>query len=184
MSITDLTWIDMVVVVLIAASTLLSLLRGLITEIASLAVWILAVVGASRLAYLVAELLPAWLSPPLQQTVGFVVVLILILILGKLISMLFKELISAAGVGTIDRILGMAFGLGRGLLLVTALAIAAAMTSLPTEPAWQKAKSRVFLEYGTRTAAPWLPALIAERMRLPPAKPSAAPSGAVNPTKR
>jgi membrane protein required for colicin V production len=163
----DLTWIDMVVIVVIAASALLSLLRGLIQEVASLAIWVLALVGASRLAYLVAELLPEWATPPIQQTVGFVVILVLILILGKLVTRALKELVSAVGIGMIDRVLGAAFGLARGGLIVVVLAVLAAMTSLPTQPAWQNAASRPFLELGIRTAAPWLPDLINDRVRVP-----------------
>lgn len=163
----DLTWIDVVVMVVIAASALLSLLRGLIQEVASLAIWVLALVGASRLAYLVAEQLPEWASPPVQQTVGFVAILVVILLLGKLVTKALKELVSAAGIGTVDRVLGAAFGLARGGLIVVVLAVSAAMTSLPTEPAWQKAKSRPFLELGVQTAAPWLPNAINDRVRKP-----------------
>jgi len=161
------TWIDWVVVTVLAASIILSVVRGLVKEVASLAVWVVAVVGASRLAHFPAELLPPWLSAPLQQTVGFLIVLVLILIIGKLIIMALKELVSAAGVGTLDRILGTGFGLARGGLIVIVLSVLAAMTSLPTQPAWKTAKTRSFLELGIRTAAPWLPASVGDRLQLP-----------------
>ncbi len=160
-----LTWIDMVVIVVIVASTLLSLARGLVKEVASLAVWIIAVVGASRLAHFVAELLPQWLTPPIQQTVGFLVVLVIILLIGKLVTMALKELVSATGVAGFDRFLGTFFGLARGILIVVVLAVLAAMTSLPGEPAWQNAKTKSFLELGIRTATPWLPDVVEERLR-------------------
>lgn len=165
------TWIDWVVVTVLAASIILSVVRGLVKEVASLAVWVVAVVGASRLAHFPAELLPPWLSAPLQQTVGFLIVLVLILIIGKLITMALKELVSAAGVGTLDRILGTGFGLARGGLIVIVLSVLAAMTSLPTQPAWKTAKTRSFLELGIRTAAPWLPASVGDRLQLPSSSP-------------
>jgi membrane protein required for colicin V production len=161
------TWIDWVVVAVVSASIILSVVRGLVKEVASLAVWVVAVVGASRLAHFPAELLPPWLSAPLQQTVGFLIVLVLILIIGKLITMALKELVSAAGVGTLDRILGTGFGLARGGLIVIVLSVLAAMTSLPTQPAWKTTKTRSFLELGIRTAAPWLPASVGDRLQLP-----------------
>jgi len=161
------TWIDWVVVTVVSASIILSVVRGLVKEVASLAVWVVAVVGASRLAHFPAELLPPWLSAPLQQTVGFLIVLVLILIIGKLITMALKELVSAAGVGTLDRILGTGFGLARGGLIVIVLSVLAAMTSLPTQPAWKTAKTRSFLELGIRTAARWLPASVGDRLSLP-----------------
>lgn len=162
-----LTWVDLVVLGIITVSTLLSVFRGLVKEIASLAVWVLAIVGASRLAHLVADLLPGWLTAPLQQTLAFVIVLVVILVVGKLLVMLAKELVSAAGISGIDRVLGMAFGMARGGLIVVVLAILASMTALPGQLAWQKAKSRGFLELGIRTAAPWLPRPVGDRLRLP-----------------
>ena len=90
---TDFTWIDMVVLVVVAASALLSLLRGLVKEIASLAIWVLAFVGASRLSHYAAELLPEWLTPPLMQTVGFLMVLVIILLIGKLVTLALKAFI-------------------------------------------------------------------------------------------
>ena len=164
----DLTWIDVVVITVVVASTLLSLARGLIKEIASLAFWVIAIVGASRLAHVAADLLPEWLTAPLQQTVGFLLVLVVILVIGRLITMALKELVNAAGISPIDRVLGMAFGLARGGLIVVVLAVLAAMTRLPTQPVWQSAKTRGFLELGIRTATPWLPSSIEERLRVPP----------------
>lgn len=161
------TWIDIVVGVVILSSSLLSVLRGLVKEIASLAIWVLAVVAASRLSHFVADLFPQWLSPPLQQTAGFLVILVVVLIVGKLVTLALKELVQAAGIGVIDRVLGLAFGFLRGALIVVVLAILASLTSLPKEAAWQKAKTRVFLEYGIRMAAPWLPDAIQQNMKVP-----------------
>ena len=163
----SLTWVDLVVIGIITVSTLLSLFRGLVKEVASLAVWVLAIVGASRLAHLVADVLPDWLAAPLQQTLAFLIVLVVILLVGRLLIMLAKELVSAAGISGLDRVLGMAFGMARGGLLVVVLAILASMTALPGQPAWQKAKTRPFLELGIRTAAPWLPRPVGDRLRLP-----------------
>jgi len=166
----DFTWIDWVVIGVVGCSTLLSLFRGLVQEVASLAIWALAIVAASRLAYLPMDLLPDWMSPPIKQTVSFVLILVIILLLGKLVSLLLRQIIQAAGIGFFDRLLGTAFGFARGGVIVVVLAILGAMTSLPTEPAWQKAQTRTLLELGLRTAAPWLPDFIHERVRVPATK--------------
>lgn len=161
----DFTWVDYVVAVVIAASALLAVVRGLVKEVTSLAIWVLAVVAGSRLAYLVAELMPDWVSSPIRQTLGFLAILVLVLILGKLVTLALKELVSAAGLGVADRILGLVFGLMRGALIVIVLAILSSMTSLPSEPAWQKARTKPFLEQGIRIAAPWLPQSIYQRLK-------------------
>lgn len=159
------TWIDGVVIAVIAASTLLSIARGLVKEIASLAIWVLALVGASRLAHYVAEALPQWLSAPIQQTLGFLIVLVVILLLGKLVTAALKEIMTAAGMGTMDRVLGMFFGLARGGIIAIVLGVLVAMTSLTAQDSWQQARMRPFLEFGIRTVTPWLPAEIENRLR-------------------
>lgn len=163
----ELTWIDSVVLVVLFASTLLSLFRGLVKEIASLAVWVLAFVAASRLASEAAVLLPEWIPSAIEQTVAFLLILVVVLIVGKLVTLLLKEMVSAVGIGTIDRVLGMAFGAARGALIVVALAILAAMTSLPSQSSWRLSKTRPALEWGIKTAAPWLPGGLGERIRMP-----------------
>lgn len=177
----ELTWIDMVVMAVIAASVALALLRGLVAEIASLAIWVLAIVAASRLAELVGQWMPQSLPAPLQQSAGFLVVLLLVLVAGKLITIALRRTVQAVGLGVVDRLLGSVFGLARGGLMVVVLAILAAMTSLPTQPAWKKAKSKGFLELGIRTAAPWLPEAIEEKIRVPQKSTSSVgdPQGAI-----
>lgn len=163
----ELTWIDTVVLVVILASTILSLFRGLVKEIASLAVWVIAFVAASRLAEEAAAILPDWIPPALEQTVAFLGILVIVLVVGKLVTLALKEMVSAAGLGVIDRILGMAFGAARGVLITVALAILAAMTSLPNQTTWRLSKTRPALEWGIKTAAPWLPNILGERIRMP-----------------
>ncbi len=163
----ELTWIDTVVLVVILASTILSLFRGLVKEIASLAVWVIAFVAASRLAGEAAAMLPDWIPPALEQTVAFLGILVVVLVVGKLVTLALKEMVSAVGMGAIDRILGMAFGAARGVLIVVALAILAAMTSLPNQTTWRLSKTRPALEWGIKTAAPWLPNILGERIRMP-----------------
>ncbi len=151
----------------ILASTILSLFRGLVKEIASLAVWVIAFVAASRLAGEAAAMLPDWIPPALEQTVAFLGILVVVLVVGKLVTLALKEMVSAVGMGAIDRILGMAFGAARGVLIVVALAILAAMTSLPNQTTWRLSKTRPALEWGIKTAAPWLPNILGERIRMP-----------------
>lgn len=163
----SLTWIDAVVAVVLLASVILSFARGLVREIASLAIWVIALVGASRLAHYPAEIMPGWLTGPMAQTAGFLIVFVLVLLLGRLVTMALRELVHASGAGGLDRFLGSLFGLARGGLIVVVLAVMAAMTSLPASDAWRRATSRPYLEAGIRLAAPWLPDAIEERLRIP-----------------
>ncbi|CAM8632037.1 MAG: hypothetical protein RJA17_341 [Pseudomonadota bacterium] len=160
------SWIDIVCAVVVVASVLLSMLRGLVQEVASLAVWILALVGASRLAIYGAEPLQEWLPPAMAMTVAFALIFVLILLLGRLLTLALKELVQAVGGGFLDRLMGVAFGLARGWVILTVLAVLAAMTPLIGQPAWQTADSRPVLEWSIRVAAPWLPDAVSSRVQL------------------
>ncbi|NBT34795.1 MAG: CvpA family protein [Betaproteobacteria bacterium] len=163
----SLTWIDIILLVLVCASILLSMLRGLVQEIASLGVWVLALVGASRLASTVGEAFTFVESEPIRLTLAFAVVFIIALILGRLVTLALKELVQATGATVLDRVLGSLFGLARGLVIVAALAVLGAMTPLPSQPAWQESVSRPLLDLSIHVTAPWLPDFLASRVSTP-----------------
>lgn len=160
----ELSWIDWVALVVVASSTLLSLLRGLLHEVASLAIWVLAIVAGSRLAHLVADPLKEWMAEPLALTLGFLIILVVILMLGRLVTLTLKELVKAAGASLLDRVMGAVFGAFRGVLVMAVLAVLGAMTPLPNEPAWQKAYVRPALEWSVKVLTPWMPSFVSSRI--------------------
>ena len=102
-------------------------------------------------------------------------VLLVVLLLGKLVRMALKELVTASGGAAVDRFLGGLFGIARGIAISVALAVLISLTPLPTDRAWQKAWFRPMLEYSLSVANPWLPEFLTIRMNL-----GARPSDAVN----
>jgi membrane protein required for colicin V production len=66
--------------------------------------------AATRLAGLIA-------SPQLAQLAGFLLILAAAMVVGTLLGKLLRRTASAVGLGFIDRLAGVAFGLGRGALL-------------------------------------------------------------------
>jgi membrane protein required for colicin V production len=112
---------DWAILIVIGLSTLLSLLRGFIKEALSLVGWVLAFViallFADRLAYL--------LSASIEDTTGrylvaFAGLFVLTLIAVALLAKLLQSLVEFAGLGGVDRVLGMGFGFARGVFLVLA----------------------------------------------------------------
>jgi len=160
----ELTWIDWVALVVVLSSTLLSLLRGLLHEVASLAVWVLAIVAGSRLAHFVADPLKEWMAEPLALTLGFLIILVLILLLGRLVTRTLQELVKASGASVLDRIMGAVFGAFRGLVIMGVLAVLGAMTPLTLQPAWQRAHVRPALEWSIQVLTPWMPSFVSSRI--------------------
>lgn len=149
--------LDIVVLGILAGSTLLGLMRGLVKEVFSIAAWILAFIGARLFGPPLAHLLPGTDNPALQHGLALVLVFVVILIGAGLAGSLLAGLVRLAGLGAYDRLLGVTFGLLRGGAAVVALALLAGMTAMPKTQAWQTALSRVPLESAAQRVIPWLP---------------------------
>jgi membrane protein required for colicin V production len=130
---------DYVILGCIALSMALSLHRGFAIEALSLVTWIAAFVIARLFSVPLAVVLSQWVEPPsARQPIAFVALFILTMIVGALIKHLVKEVVKVTGLSGTDRVLGSAFGLVRGcLLVVVSLAVMSRMTQMPMDPWWK-----------------------------------------------
>lgn len=131
--------LDWVFAAILMLSLAVGAWRGLVFEVLSLAGWVVAFVLAQWWAPAVADWLPMgqW-SPALRYAAGFVVVLVGALFAAALLAMLARKLIEAAGLRPVDRILGAAFGLLRGFVIVLAVTVVAQMTPLKDTAWWNE----------------------------------------------
>jgi membrane protein required for colicin V production len=123
--------LDWVVGAVLLASLLLGAWRGLVYEVLSVLGWVAAFVLAQWFAADAAQ----WItlggaSEPVRYAAGFVAVFIGVLFASGLVAWLASKLIAAVGLRPVDRTLGAAFGLVRGVLLVLALAVVVQLTPL------------------------------------------------------
>lgn len=129
--------LDWVFLAMLCASLLLGAWRGLVYEVMSVLGWIAAFVAAQWLAPQAAEWLPMGnAAEPVRFAAGFVVVFIATAFLGGLLAWATKKLVEAVGLRPVDRALGAAFGLGRGAVLMLALAVVVHMTPLQRQTWW------------------------------------------------
>ncbi len=149
--------LDLVVLAILAGSTLLGLMRGFVKEVFSLGAWILAFIGARFLGPQVAHFMPADGNPALQYGMALVFVFFVILIGAGLAGSLLAGLVKWAGLGSFDRFLGVSFGLLRGVAAVIGLTLLVGMTAFPKSQMWQTALSRPPLEAMAKKVVPWLP---------------------------
>ncbi|MBP8162152.1 MAG: CvpA family protein, partial [Propionivibrio sp.] len=64
-----------------------------------------------------------------------------------------------------DRLLGMIFGVARGLAIVLILVAVGGMTMVPKEKWWVEAYFSAPLETAVMASEPWLPSEVAKRIR-------------------
>jgi len=131
-------WADWTIVAIIGVSCAFSLLRGFVREALSLAAWLLATFVAIAFHERLAVVLARWIhTPSLQLIVAFAALFFATLLLGALVNKLLGTLVAASGLGGIDRLLGMVFGLARGLLIVMAIVIWLPMAMpVKSDPWW------------------------------------------------
>ncbi len=145
---------------MVLASTLFGLLRGFIREAVALVFWIIGLWAAWTLAYLVEPHLGGYLAEPnVRPWVGRFVVLVCVLFAGYLVGMLLSYFMRGTGLGPVDRLLGMLFGLLRGMVLVGVMVICAELLHMNSEPWWRHSK---LIPYG-ETLGDWLRAMVGER---------------------
>lgn len=110
---------DWIVVAVVVLSMLLSLLRGFTREAISLASWVLALVGARVLSPALAVVFVTWIDDPaFRDWLAFAALFIAILVTGMLVAHIMGESVRNSALDFGDRLLGMAFGFVRGVLIV------------------------------------------------------------------
>jgi membrane protein required for colicin V production len=161
-----MTWLDYAVLIVLAASILWGVWRGLVHEVVSVASWVLAFLAANMFAGPIGEALPtSMLTSEARVLVSFVAVFIVTLIVCTVVGHLLSKMTKVAGLGPLDRTLGGVFGLARALVILLAFALLAGLTALPRQPAWRDSVSGESLAQGALALRPWLPQSFAGRLR-------------------
>jgi membrane protein required for colicin V production len=160
------TVFDYAVLAVIAASVLLGAWRGLAAEVLALAAWIAAFFAGRAYAQDVAPAFDAWLrEPALQYVAGFALVVVAVLVLVALLRLAISKLLRAIGLGPLDRLLGAAFGVARGLLVVLAAVLIGGLTAAPRQSWWHEAWLAPPLETAVLAIRHWLPPAVAKRIK-------------------
>ena len=132
--------------------------RGLVYEVLSVLAWAAAFYTAQWFAPQVAVMLPLQsVSEPVRYAAAFVLVFIVAVFIGGLLAFLVKKLIDAMGLRPVDRTLGAAFGLLRGVILLLAATVVINMTALKSAAWWQESKGAEALAAALHGLKPMLP---------------------------
>ncbi len=157
--------LDWLVILILTFSVILSLMRGLVTEIFSLGAWIVSILAGKWGAPIVAPLLPMDAqNESLNYFAGFVVVFLVVMVTVLLAGKLIKSALGAIGLGGADRLVGGVFGLLRGVVILIGLTLAAGLTALPQTDFWKNAFSSRLLETLALSVQPLLPAKLVEHI--------------------
>ncbi|MBI2312563.1 MAG: CvpA family protein [Betaproteobacteria bacterium] len=161
-----MTFFDYAVLLIVGISILLSVIRGLVREVLALLAWLVAFGVASLFAAGAAPFLDGLIaSAQLRVLTAFLILFFVTLIGMSLLALLVSKMVSAAGLGVLDRGLGALFGLARGLIIVLVAVLAAGLTPAPRQPEWRNAMLSAPLEAAALSIKPWLPEGLSKRIR-------------------
>lgn len=137
--------VDWLILAVISISALISIKRGFVKEMLSLASWLSAFIIARIFSGHLDILLTQWIqTPSARYGAAFGILFAVTLIVGAMLNHLVGELVKATGLAGTDRIFGTVFGLSRGLILITAAIYGLQMTAFSQDPWW---KESVFIPH-------------------------------------
>ncbi|MBP5534643.1 MAG: CvpA family protein [Alphaproteobacteria bacterium] len=111
--------IDLLLIAVILISGLLAFYRGLIRELLGLIAWVLAAFGAFYGLSVARPLFRKMITnPTVADIVAAIVIALIILVICTIINAKINEKLRKSVLSGLDRILGLAFGILRGLLLI------------------------------------------------------------------
>ncbi len=160
--------LDYLLLAVVAVSALMGLRRGLVSEVLSLAGWVVSFILARQFATQAGQWLPLPLpGDEVRWLLGFIGLMLASWLGFFIVRQLLAGVLRVTGLSGVDRFFGMGFGLVRGLLAVTLGVLLAGLTSWPNHPVWQASALARPFEQLALAARPWLPGDMAVRVKYP-----------------
>ncbi|MEO7325828.1 MAG: CvpA family protein [Dokdonella sp.] len=184
-----MNWVDYTIVAVLGLSVLMGLWRGFIGEVLALACWACAFWVAWLLGPTLAERFSASISTPSARVLlAYGLCFIAVLIAGAIVTFLIRKLVESSGLSGSDRLLGMVFGLVRGLALVVLVVLLMEFTPFPRDPWWHESRLLPTFENSAHWLSARLPVEVSRYLEpveslIKPLAPSPAPSKAALPSK-
>ncbi len=156
-----MNWVDYAILAVLALSVLIGLMRGLVTEVLALVIWVAAFWTAWALGPTVAAYFRGHVGlPSARIIIGYGLCFLAVLLLGALLRFAVSRLVEGTGLSGTDRLLGMVFGLVRGAFLVTLCVLLLGFTPFTRDPWWQRSQLLPTFESASGWLARQLPATV------------------------
>ncbi|WP_428825607.1 CvpA family protein [Azonexus sp. IMCC34842] len=151
---------------IISLSLLFGLWRGVVGEVIALGAWVLGVFAAIEFGGPAGQTVFTSIADPSVRTLaGCVLIFVGVLLAMSLVRWAVSSMVKALGLSLSDRLLGMIFGLVRGVLVTMVLVGLGGMTAAPKQSWWREATLSPPLETAVLVARQWLPDDLAKRIR-------------------
>lgn len=158
-------WVDIALVALLLVSVVLGLVRGLVFEVLALAGWVVAFFAAQWITPQWSAAVPIGTPGSMVNHVStFAIVFVATLFVWGLLAWLVKKLVHASALSLLDRVLGGAFGLVRGVLIALVVALLVTWTPLARSEPWRASHGAALLQQMLQGLKPLMPRELADRL--------------------
>ncbi|MBL1432658.1 MAG: CvpA family protein [Gammaproteobacteria bacterium] len=132
-------WVDYIIIAVIVVSTVISLVRGFVQQVISLVSWLLAFGLALRFGPNLSLHLTQYITlEPARQALAFFLIFIAVVLTGAIIGFIASKLISVVHLSLGDRLLGLIFGVARGVIIVLTITFFVGISPLAEEVWWEQ----------------------------------------------
>jgi len=150
--------VDIAFVVVLAASVLLGLWRGMTRELVSVIAWIVIAVVAWRWAAPLGSLIPFDMGWAYARTVvGAMIIAVVGVLLSAIVGRILRSAVAASPLAGADRVLGGIFGAVRAGLVMMVVAAVVVEAGLSGQHLWKESASGPIFERIWRNAAGSVP---------------------------
>jgi membrane protein required for colicin V production len=154
----QLGWVDIVLLAVFLLSALVGLWRGFVFEIVSLLGWLIAFVIANSAGPYLSDLVPLGSTDPQVRLWGaYIVVFVLVLLTCTLLARMLRALVSATPLSFVDHLLGGAFGVVRGVLILVVVATLVTLSPYANAAPWKNSHGALWLGLALEGLKPILP---------------------------
>ena len=176
-----MTWVDAIVLAVLVGSALFAFMRGFVREALGIGAWVGALYAAIALAASVRpEARHLIANSDIADPVAFGAVFLAALVVLSVVASLLARVVRFSGLGGLDRMIGLLFGLLRGGVLVSAAYIGGGLLFAAAQwpDAVLGARSLPYAYEGARWIVHQVPDRYAPRLEAPPSA-ARLPAGTV-----
>lgn len=161
-----MTSFDYAVLAIVGLSIILSIMRGLLREVLAIIGWVAAFYVAKTYVNELLPMIPTDIpTESLRILAAFLVLFLATLLVTSLLAIALSAIFKKIGLGWLNRLLGAAFGLARGILIVCIVVFLAGLTNIPKDAHWRNAMFSAPIEALVITMLPWVPISIAKHVK-------------------
>lgn len=174
--------VDFIIIAVLGLSVMVGLLRGFISEVWALFCWICAGWLAWYCGPFVEARLPQdWATPGVRLVAAYVACFVLVIIVGAIIGYLLRRMVSGSGLSGTDRLLGLVFGLVRGVAVIVLIVLMLGFTPFHRDAWWQESRLLPTFEGVADQVKAYLPMELSNYLR--PTEQTPVPSDKPTPAK-